>query len=176
MVANPNEDQSGSNPLAELAAREAIIAENLQGLDTSTKQQAIGEELILISKGKLYKAVGFKSFKDYLEARRNPISRQRAYQLMNFVRRKRACIVADIPIPANERQSRATQASAELSPFEQRWTRVFSYLKKKFLECPPSERGRFAEMLKLVAPVFGNWSERLNSEQKSDETQESAGA
>ncbi len=173
MTENVQDDHALSRPslLAELESREATIAKNLQGLDTSTKQQAIGEELILISDRKLYKAAGFKSFKDYLETRRNKISRPRAYQLINFARRKRACIIAGASIPPNERQSRAAQANTgELTPFEQRWTRVFKYLKKYFLACPPPERGRFAEMLELVAALFSNWSERLKSEQKSHES------
>jgi hypothetical protein len=96
------EKQSFTSELAELEAREAIIAESLQGLDTSQQQQLIGEELLWIRDKKLYRAAGFKSFRAYLDNRHNRMSRPRAYQLINFAKRRQACSLTGEPVPATK--------------------------------------------------------------------------
>ncbi len=145
----------GSDPITELQEREATIAKNLEVLDKSTMQEAIGRELISIQEKKLYRGVGFKSFKSYLAARRNRISRSRAYQLIRFAENRRECITAGIPAPANERQLRANQtAIGEVTLFERCWTRVFKYLCSKFHNLPLFEQERFVETLGLVVSYF----------------------
>jgi hypothetical protein len=158
-----------------LEAREASIAKNLDGLDSSAKQESIGEELIVIQEKRLYRAAGIKSFKGYLDTRRNPISRSRAYQLIRFAKEKRGAALAGKPIPANERQSRAAKDRMnQLGLFEQRWIPVYKYLRKKFFSCPPHERGRFAYTLAVVAKGLIGTARHLNeeAEQNKDKTQQ----
>jgi hypothetical protein len=152
---NSQPDSPLVSAVAELEAREATIAASLKQLqgDTGQHQQAIGDELILIRDKELYKAAGIKSFKAYLEKRRNPISRPRAYQLIDFAEQKRRAAVAGQPGPQNERQSRADGSRAQLS-FERRWKPVFKYLVKKFSQFAKEEQPRFAELVQRTGETL----------------------
>ena len=168
-VAGTCRDAPFANPLVELEAREARIARNLQSLDTGAQQEAIGEELRVIQERRLYQAAGIKSFQGYLDTRRNPISRGRAYQLMKFFDARRRAALAGSPMPANERQTRAAKAGVNLSdPFEQLWIPVFKYLQKKYLSCPTLERVRFVRTLEVAAQFFSFRRMREAAEQNKD--------
>jgi hypothetical protein len=164
-------DASCANPLAELESREGRITKNLEGLDTSSKIMAIGEELTIIKEKKLYHAAGIRSFKRYLDTRRTPISRARGYQLIAFTKKRHIAALSGQPIPTTERQSRVPKAdSNESTPFEQRWPWVYKYLSKKFRRWPPHERERFAETLALVAQGFMHLAQRLKKDEGDNQT------
>lgn len=152
------QEAASADLLAELQAREATISKHLESLDNGAEQVAIGEEFLLIRQQRLYRAAGFKSFAAYVSNRRTPVSRSRAYQLMRFAIYRRKADLTGAVVPANERQSRAAnQGKGLCESFEQRWTPIFKYLKKKFLACDPSERPRFAQTLEMVARTFAHW-------------------
>jgi hypothetical protein len=145
------------NAVAELEAREAVIAAEFSKLDTRASQEIIAEELFLIHTKKLYKAAGIKSLEAYLRTRRTQICRARAYQLIAFAKAKHRAATAGVPPPANERQCRADKrCDDDLDAFGRRWSPVFRYLWKKFHSFPKPERPRFVEVLELATRTFSH--------------------
>jgi hypothetical protein len=167
-VAGPPQDASFESQLNELQAREAEIAK-LKGLDTGAQKAAIGEELLVIQEKTLYRAAGFKCFKGYLDARRNHMSRSRAYQLINAAKHRRDCLATGAPMPANERQARRILKlrNLELSDHGAPGKADLERLDRGFDAWPQPVQAAFAHYLVNLATEFvearedGCWTRSL---------------
>jgi hypothetical protein len=149
------------NPLAELQEREASITRSIQSTAPADQLAAIGEQLIIIRDKSLYRLTGARSFKEYLDKRRTPISRARAYQLMHFAAARRSAQLENRPMPANERQYRTTKSpGAHPKTFEQCWRRTYNFLSKELSSYPVVERPRFAQTLRVLADIIVNAASR----------------
>ncbi len=168
-IAGTLHDESLATQIRELEAREAEIAKNLKGPDTSAGDAAIGEDLLVIQKKKLYRAAGFKSYKAYLDARRNGMSLSRAYQLMNLAKHRRACLATGAPIPANERQARRILKERKLKPADNLdpGQAILECLDKGFSSWSKPVQAVFATYLVNLAIEFvegredGSWARSL---------------
>jgi hypothetical protein len=159
-----------ASQLSELEAREAEIAKNLKGLDSSAKTAAIGEDLLVIQEKKLYRAAGYSSIKGYLDAGRNQMSRSRAYQLINHAKHRRDCLATGAPMPANERQARKilkARRNLKLSENEDPGVADLERLDKEFGAWPHPVQAVFADYLVNLATEFvegrenGDWTRSL---------------
>ena len=155
------------NPLAELEAREATIAKNVEGMDTSAQQQAIGEELLMIRDRQLYKAAGITSFTKYLASHRNRTTRGRAYQLMSFAQKREASRAAGRPPPENERQARLVDAAGnkrERCRID-RVQRAMAFLANTHDKLTLVER---RELIHYIRMLLNEMEQRLNQDESAE--------
>jgi len=142
---------------SDLKVYEGIIAENL---DSQERQEKVAEALYVIEEQKLFLTANYKSFGAYVENHLKK-SRSWAYGLIKFLKVKRACAAAGVPVPVNERQARgillkpgqSTQRLKQLNYLE-RWGRVMDYLVCKFDGWQPEEKVEFSEDLLALAKEF----------------------